>query len=82
MSSNVRPASATAASHASMVSDSGLTISRRPSRDAPMPVMAERSSNFVDVSGGRTWLAKSCGAISSAGCSPNCLGVTGRNSGR
>ena len=41
MSSNVKPASATAASHASMVSDSGGTISRRPSRDAPMPVIAE-----------------------------------------
>ncbi len=34
MSSNVSPASATAASQASMVSDSGGTISRRPIRDS------------------------------------------------
>ncbi len=54
MSSNVNPASAIAASHASMVSDSGGTIRRRPSREVPMPVMAERSSNFSPVSGGRT----------------------------
>ena len=42
MSSNVRPASATAASHASMVSDSGGTICRRPILDMPIPVIADR----------------------------------------
>jgi hypothetical protein len=67
MSSKVKPASATAASHASIVSDSGATIRRRPSRDAPMPVIAECSSNRVDVSGALTWRANSCGAISSSG---------------
>ena len=61
MSSNVRPASATAFSHASMVSDSGGTICRRPIFDMPMPVIAEWSSNFSLVSIGRTCLPNSSG---------------------
>ncbi len=64
------PASAIAASQASMVSDNGGTISRRPSLDAPIPVMAAASSNFSRVSIGRTNLPKSCGAISSSGSAP------------
>ena len=81
MSSNVKPASAIAASHASMVSDSGGTIRRRPSRDAPMPVIAECSSNFAVVSGALTKRPKSVGAISSVGSGPVCLSVVGRNTG-
>ncbi len=79
MSSKVRPASATAASQASMVSDSGGTISRRPIRDAPMPVIAEWSSNFSAVSIGRTYLPKSVGGISSSG---SAVGASGRSDGR
>ena len=81
MSSSVSPASATAASHASMVSDSGGTISRRPMRDAPIPVIAEWSSNFSVVIIGRTYLAKSCGAMSSGGIATMFLSAVGRNSG-
>ena len=68
MSSNVRPASAIAASHASMVSDSGGTISRRPIFDMPMPVIAEWSSNFVLGQHRPDVLRRSArGAISSSG---------------
>ena len=49
MSASVSPASAMAASQASMVSDSGGTISRRPICDAPIPVIADLSSNFSVV---------------------------------
>lgn len=80
MSSRVSPASATAASHASMVKDSGGTISRRPSREAPIPVIAECCSNFSVRSIGRMWSPKRSGAISSAGNSPGSP-ATGRNSG-
>ena len=81
MSSNVSPASATAASHASMVSDSGGTISLRPIFDMPIPVIAECSSNFSFVSIGRTYLPKSCGAISSTGCGPVLFSAVGLKSG-
>ncbi len=57
MSSNVKPASATACAHAAMVSDSGGTICLRPIVDMPIPVMAEWSSNFSFVSIGRTCFA-------------------------
>ncbi len=81
MSSNVRPASAIAASQASMVSDSGGTISRRPISDMPIPVIATLSSNFSGVSIGRTCSPKRSGAISSIGSAAG-LGVAGgRNSG-
>ena len=58
MSSNVRPASATACSQASMVNDSGGTICRLPIFDMPIPVIAAASSNFSSVSIGRDVLAE------------------------
>ena len=64
-----------------MVSDSGGTISRRPIRDAPIPVIAEWSSNFSVVIIGRTCLAKSCGAMSSGGMRRRFFSAVGRNSG-
>ena len=78
MSSKVKPASATAASHASMVSDSGGTISRRPSRDTPMPVIAElvlellggehRPDMLAEVRGARSRRrAAGAGVLSAAG---------------
>ncbi len=81
MSASVSPASAIAASQASSVSDSGDTISRRPIFDAPMPVIAAVSSNFVVVSIGRTNFPKSCGAISSSGSGAVSGSEVGRNSG-
>ena len=45
MSSSVSPASATAARQASTVSDSGSTISRRPSAERPTPESTTRCSN-------------------------------------
>ena len=73
MSSSVSPASATAASHASMVSDSGGTISRRPICDMPMPVIAERVLELLRGQQRPDMRPKSCGAISSSGCGPVCL---------
>ena len=81
MSASVRPASAMAASHASIVSDSGLTMSRRPIFDTPMPVIAERSSNLSVPIIGRTCLAKSRGSISSGGSSAVWSSAVGLNSG-
>src|SRR4051812_11377285 len=54
MSSMVNPASATAARHASTVSESGGRISRRPICELPIPVIATLSSNFSVGARGRT----------------------------
>ena len=53
MSSRVRPASATAATQASTVSDSGSIINRRPICERPMPESTERRSNRSAPVGGR-----------------------------
>ena len=63
MSAIVSPASATARSHASTVSDSGGRISRRPISDAPIPVRATLSSNFSWRIIGRTCRQYSSGGI-------------------
>ena len=81
MSAKVSPASAIAASHASMVSDSGGTINRRPIFEMPIPVRADLSSNFSVVSMGRTCSAKRSGAISSAGRERRSASAIGRNRG-
>ena len=81
MSAKVSPASAIAASHASMVSDSGGTINRRPIFEMPIPVRADLSSNFSVVSMGRTCSAKRSGAISSAGRGAGSAPAIGRNNG-
>ena len=81
MSSNVRPASATACWHASIVSDSGGTICRLPIFDMPIPVIAAASSNFFSVSIGETCLPKSCGAISSTACGPVFFSAVGAKTG-
>lgn len=51
ISDSSKPASATAARHASIVSDNGSTISRRPVADRPMPDITDRCSNRSVVTG-------------------------------
>ena len=79
MSASVRPASAIARRLASTVSETGSTISRRPTADWPTPVSATLSSNFETEAGARSAVFTSRGS----GTGPGLAAVgTGSNSGR
>ena len=78
MSSGFRPASAIAWIAASTVSTRGSTMSRRPTRDIPMPVTATWSSNLSAFfgMGRKSWIFGS-----SAGNGPFSVSPVGWNTG-